>query len=267
MSKLSVLLATTDQLAPSFKKGISDTGKFFKQNQSAFQGLRKTYEALPDTVDIPANRAVTNVVTTVEEKLQWIEESSKSYIDALFSQEATNASGKARTNLYVDGIHFGEFSTLELMRLKGILESAELTNLYEQIPVRSEAKTWKPTDSELYTGRAIYQDALISGVANTTEKENYILQDPNYAAAIAAGKTFSYTPIQATKTTTIKLGEFTVQNFTGEASHRERAETLRRLTLLKTAVLGALKQANDVESIPSDMTAQKLFSYLNTGSL
>ena len=48
-------------------------------------------------------------------------------------------------------------------------------------------------------------------------------------------------------------------------SHRERAELLRRRTKLLTAVIEALKEANDVEAIESNMTAEKLFGYLHKG--
>ncbi len=261
--KLNTLLAVTDQLAPSFKQGISDTGKFFSKNQGAFKGIKKTYSALDNTIDDPSKRGVINVVTTVEEKLNWLEESSRLYIDALFSQEATNATGAARANLVVNGTDFGSMSTLELMRLKGILESQEFTNLYVNIPVREETKTWTATTDENYSLRKIFQDDLVIGDNHTTEKESYILRDPN----LDGNSSRSYTPQIGVKTGIVKLGTYTSQQFTGEASHRERAEILRRLTVLKTAVVAALKQANDVEAIPSEMNSNKLFSFLHSGEI
>lgn len=261
--KLSVLLATTDQLASQFKTGVAEAGKFFKNNQVAFRGHKKTYEAVPDTVDDPTKRSLQLVVTTVGEKLQWMKETSETYINALFSQEATNASGAAKAELKVGDISFGVYSSLELMRLKSILDTEGFQNMYAQIPVREETKAWSKSTEETYTGREIYEDKMVEGEARTTDKIGYILEDPN----VLAGKVQNYSPKIEYKTNVVKVGDTTSQNFSGEISHRERAIKLRRLTELKTAVLAALKEANDAEVVQSDMTASKLFDFIDNGAI
>lgn len=262
-TKLNVLLAKTDHLAGSFKKGLEDYVKFFKTSQGAFKGEKKTYEPKANTIDAPGERVNKLVVTTVDEKLKYLQDNSREYIDALFAQERTNASGLAKARLKVDDQDFGEFTSMELLRLKTILEGGSLKEMYESLPVREDNQTWNPTNNESYRGRKIFESNLLSGVSKSVMKESYILPDPN----IGKGDGSKYTPQIATKDTVIELGDYTYQKFTGEASHVERAAILGRRTKLLTAVIEALKVANEAEIVPSEMTSDKLFNFLHTGSI
>jgi len=265
--KLNTLLAKTDQLAPSFKTGITGYASFFKDKQGAFRGERRTYTANEGTVDIPGKRGNTLVITTVQEKLDYLVDSSKDYIDALFAQERTNSSGLAKADLVVDGIKFGSYTSLELLRLKSVLESSGLENMYAQIPVRSDAEEWDNSKDATYADREIFEQKKQELTNKTTEKEPYIIKDPNVEAALAAGKQLNYQPQMATKDTVKVLGEETFQRFSGEWSQKQRADVLRRRTKLVTAVVEALKVANDVEAVESDMTSVKLFGYLHGATI
>ena len=264
MAKMNVLLAKTDHLASSFKKGISEYGKFFREKQGAFKGEKKTYTAKDGTIDLPNERKNENVVTTVDEKLDYLVDTSKDYINALFSQEKTNAQSGVSVPLVVDGIEFGNFSALELLRLKSLLESGDIESMYSNIPVRPDNENWVPTTNDLYTGRQIFESELVTGTKKSTQKESYILPDPNIEKL---GKDAKYTPQIASKDTIIDLGNYTFQKFSGEYTHRQRAEILKRRTKILTATIEALKTINDTESISSDMTASKLFGYLHSGTI
>lgn len=260
--KLNTLLAKTDHLASSYKKGLTEYVKFFKDKQGAFRGEKKTYSPKDNTIDLPSERKNDLVITTVEEKLEYLVESSSDYIDALFSQEKTNALGAAKADLSVDGISFGTFSSLELLRLKSILETGDLEGVYTNLPVREDKETWNATKNEMYVGRDIVETEIVRGTKKSTTKENYILTDPNVDK-----NSTTYKPTVATKDTIIDLGDFSYQKFSGEATHRFRADILRRRTKLLTAVLEALKTANDVEALKSEMTAKKLFGFLHEGKI
>lgn len=255
-------MAKTDHLAASFKNAVTDYIKFFKGNESSFKGHLKTYTQKEGTVDEPNMRGSVNVVTTVKEKLDWLSETSKDYIDALFSQEATNASGLTTAQLWVDGVDFGKYSSGELLRLKSIISNQDFRNMYATIPVREETKNWVKTAAEQYVNREVWQDEILRGIKRTTEKEDYILIDPNLDKLGAGAK---YTPMVANRTKSVDIGDYTAQNFTGQASHRERAEILRRMTSLLTAIQVAIKECNDIEAVPSEMTSDKLFGYLHNG--
>ncbi len=261
--KLNVLLAKTDHLASSFKKGLEEYVKFFKTSQGAFKGEKKTYEARPNTIDLPSERINRLVVTTVDEKLKYFEENSKEYIDALFSQEKTNASGVAKATLSVGGITFGEFTSLELLRLKSLLEGGTFKEMYEHLPVRNDDEIWDKSSNDSYSGRNIYESTLRTGVNKSTTKEQYILTDPNIAKIDSS----KYTPQIAVKETVLELGDYTIQRFTGETSHVERAAILERRSKLLVAIIEALKISNEVEAVASDMTADKIFGYLHRGTI
>jgi len=261
-AKLNVLLAKTDHLGSSFKKGLVEYIRFFKDKQGAFRGEKKTYSPKDGTIDLPTERKNELVTTTVSEKLDYLVESSSEYIDALFSQERTNASGLAKANLTVDGINFGDFTALELLRLKSLLEAGDFENVYANMPVRSDSEIWGKSSNEMYKDRDIFESELVKGTKKSTTKEQYILQDPNVNPDSP-----SYKPTVASKDTIIDLGDYTYQKFSGESTHRERADILKRRTKLLTAVIEALKVANDVEAVESPMTAKKLFGYLHNGKI
>ncbi len=258
-NKLNVLLALTDHLAGVFKKGIDEYIKFFKGAQGAFKGEKKTYTPKPGTMDEPNERGFKRVITTVREKLDYLVSSSEEYIDALFAQEKTNSSGLAKAQLVVDGEDFGELSSLELLRLKSLLETGSLKEMYENLPVRNDDEIWTPTTAEDYTDREIFESASRSGVKKTTVKESFILPDPNIDKVDGA----KYVPQLSSKDTVMELGDYTHQRFSGEFSHRQRANILKRRSRLLAAVIAALKVANDVEAVPSTVTAARIFGYLH----
>lgn len=266
MSKLNVLLAKTDHLSSSYKKGISEYVKFFKDKQGQFRGEKKTYTPAEGTIDVPANRKNELVVTTVDEKLDYLIDSSSEYIDAKFAQEATNAAGLAAADVAVDGIViFPQVSSIELLALKGLLENGDLESMYASIPVRSDSEIWVESANEMYANReGIFETELSTSTNKTTTKTSYILQDPNIDALKDNGK---YVP-QIAQTDVVQiLGEQTMQRFSGEYTHRQRAEILKNRTKLLTAVIEALKVANDAEAKSSVVTASKIFGYLHTGKV
>lgn len=260
--KLNTLLAKTDHSASQFKQLISQYVAFFKTKQGEFKGIKKTYNPKEGTADEPSMRGNVNVVTTVGEKLTWLEANSADHIDNLFSVEATNASGKITAPLVVDKVNFGDLSSLELLRLKSLLETGDLEAMYANIPVRPDSENWEPTTEDQYKSRQVFEGPETSGVKRSIVKENYIMTDPNVPHLKDTSK---YTPVVGTKDTVIELGDYTLQHFTGEYSHRQRAEILARRSKLLSAVIEALKVANDKETVKSSLTAKVLFDYIHKG--
>jgi len=259
---MNVLLAKTEHTEAQFKALVKDYITFFKNNQGSFKGVRGTYEARPGTIDEPNKRGFQLVVTTVSEKLKWLEDVIGPHITAVMNLEATNASNNARAELVVDGESLGEFSSLELLRMISILEKGDFEAMYTNIPVRSETETWRRTEDQNYVNREVYETELSRSVNKTTLKEDYILPDPN-AEKYKEG--ISITPQVSQRSTVVELGDGTVQRFSGEISHRERAEMLLRRTKLISALKEALKKANEAEVVTSNMTSEKLFGYIHRG--
>lgn len=261
---MNVLLAKTEHTESQFKALIKDYITFFKNNQGSFKGVRGTYEPRPGTIDDTSKRGFQLVVTTVSEKLKWLEDIVGPHITDLMSLEATNASGAARAQVFVDGQSLGEFSSLELLRMISLLEKGDMEAMYSNIPVRTETESWTRSADENYVNRDVFENELTRSVAKTTLKEDYILNDPN-AERYREG--VSVSPMVAQRSTVVELGDATIQRFSGELSHRERAEILLRRTKLITALKEALKKANEAEVVTSDMTATKLFNYIHRGQI
>ena len=259
MKKLNVLLAKTDYLASQYQAMVKDFGRFFSKSQGAFQGELKTYNTREGVVDEPNRRSNTLIQTTVAEKFEWFTDNCKDYIDAQFALEATNASGDARALLRVDGESWGDFSSLELLRLKSFIENSDLRSMLEGIPVRSDAINWTKSENAAYAARDVYETVQLSGVAKTTVKTNYILDDPNIGKLKDAG---SYTPQLGVRSEILELGDYTHQNFNGMFSQRQKAEILKRRSSLLSAIIQALKECNEVEAITSGLTSDKIFGYL-----
>lgn len=262
--RLNTLLAKTEYSAAQFKKLVTDYIAFFKGKQGEFKGIRKTYAPRENVVDEPSMRGITKVVTTVEEKLVWLEETAGEHIDNLFSVESTNASGVARASLVVEGVDFGSLSSLELLRLKSLLESGDFESMYANIPVRDDSSEWELTREEMYEGKEVYEGIRLSGIKKSIVKRPRILKDPNIDPTKENSR---YAPQVVTDDEILELGDYTIQHFSGEATHRERAEILRRRSKLLSAVIEALKVANEAVAKESSLTSKKLFGYLHKGKI
>lgn len=260
MLKLNKLLALVEASTPVFRKLIAEYKVFFEKKQGEFKGIRKTYSPREGTKDEPSMHQFSKVVTTVPEKLDYFKTIAAEHINSVLAVEATNASGTARAELKVGELSFGKLSTLELMKLRSILEKEGLEPMYATMPVRSDAEIWYLTTDEMYNGRDIYETPLQKGESKTTEKEECILVDPNLKNMTDTSK---YIPVKSMKSTTVTLGDYTLQSFSGETTYRYRAGILARRSALIKAIEGAIKDANDVPTVRSELIADKLFKYLH----
>lgn len=264
-NKLNTKLAVTEKGRVKYKNMVSDFTKFFSKDQGAFLGHKKTYTPREGVIDDPKKRGIRKVSTTVDEKFQYFIQEVSDFIQNLFDVEASNASGVAKASLIVEGRSWGELTSLELLRLKSLLESADLGKLepmLSEIPVRSDAEVWEPSDDPDYDGREVFENEMLKGVAKTTVKTEYIMEDPNLKHL---KDTSNYTPAVTQKDDVMELGDYTSQEFSGQWSQLQRANALKRRDTLLTAVIAALKEANDQEAVESKLTADKIFGYIFYG--
>lgn len=260
MKKMNTLLASVEQSAARCTKMLRDYVSFFKNNQGDFIGAKKTYTAKEGYLDDPSKRGYKRVVTTVDEKLDWLQGELEKHLLDLFTVERTNSLGAATTPLIVEGHNLGNLTALELMRLKSFLTREEFDHIYNTIPVRSDAEDWNRTTNPDYEGRNVWETPMVSGVAKTTEKEEIILKDPNLNPDKLPANYVAKTTI---KSKTVEIGDYTMQGFSGQWNHRQRAELLRRRSVLLKAVIEALKVVNDVEATESDLKIHDLLAYIH----
>lgn len=260
--KMNTLLAKVDHTSASAAAMVKDYAAFFKTKQGAFRGEKNTYSAVNGYDERPERNTQTRVQTTVQEKLQWFEERYIPYLKELFGIESTNSGDAYRVELIVDGISFGKLSAIELMRLRNILTSRELNTMYENIPVRSDAKIYEDCTDAQYEGREIFQTPVLKSDERTTEKEEIILKDPNIDPQHMPA---NYRAQITVKNRTVKVAETTHQEFTGEWSQRKRAELLRRKSALLSAITVALKEVNEIEAKESNLDVDALIKFIHYG--
>ena len=255
-------LSKSELSGASFNKMVSDYDGFFSKSQGAFKGIKKTFSPRDGFEVDPNYTTNTKVVTTVNEKFDWFNQGFKEYLDTLMSVEATNSNGAERIELVVDGVSFGNLTALELMRLRGILTSKTLDNMYNKIPVREDSVVWKPTTDGEYVGRDIFETEILTGQTRTGESEEVILKDPNIDPQHLPS---NYNAKTTTKRRQVVTGDYTVQKFTGEWTHAQRANLLRRKSQLIQAITVALKEINSIEARETNLDVDKMISFLTYG--
>lgn len=247
--KLSVYLGLRDKTEKNNQLMIDDMFAKFKNKQGLFQGIRNTYQPLDGFADEPGKRQFTAVASTVGEQLEWFKKYTKDYYDTTFSIERTNASSIV-ADLVVDGKNWGTYSTLELLRLKSILDS-KLKAMIHELPIRKETVIWRPTTDANYAGKVgVFETSLTESFAKTTIKESYILTDPH--------PDLKRQPQVGEKSTQVNTGAATTQEFSGEFTNLQRAEIEVRYNKLYMAVIEALETANNAEIQESDLGDQVL---------
>lgn len=258
--KMNTLLAKVEHSGAVYNKELNEYADLFKKNQGMFRGEKHTYVARDGYMDKPENRKVTNVQSTVDEQLEWFDSIANNYLNELFKVEATNSCGAKKVELVVDGVSFGELTALDLMRLKSILTSKELTTMYERIPVYSDSEIWTPTSNSEYTGRAVLENEISRGAERTTETVDVILKDPNIDPANLPS---NYRAAVSSQRKTVEIGDYTHQKFTGEWSQKKKADLLARKSKLLKAVIAALKDVNDVEAVNPNLDVKAMLNYIH----
>ena len=158
--KQSVLLGLRDKLEKTNNNMLDDFLSKFKNKQEIFQGHNKTYVPMDGFADDPTKRSFRKVSSTVREQLEWLNEYSSDYLSTVFSIEKTNSTG-IKSELVVDGESWGEYSVLELLRLKTIMDGKLKTILHE-IPIRDEKVLWQQTTQDYYGKREVWETKEIT---------------------------------------------------------------------------------------------------------
>lgn len=261
MNKLNVLLALREKLANRYAQMNGDYTSFFKNKQGAFQGVLKTHSPLDGYAVDPTKVANTRIVTTVNEKMDWWLKEALEYFNTALAIEASNGEGAPSVKLEFEGKEYGPFPATVLLRLRGIIESDKLAQMLSSIPVREETKVWYPSTDEDYQKRGnIFETEMQSGETRTTETHDEILKDPNLDPAhLPSNYRAQVTQVKKT----VKTGDYTTQFFTGEWTHQQRANLLKRRSVLIDAINTALQKVNDREA--TECNVDDLFKHLIYG--
>lgn len=261
MQKLNVLLALREKLANRYAQMVGDYTSFFKNKQGAFQGTLKTHTPL-DGYSVDATKvANVRIISTVNEKMDWFLKEASEYLNTALSIEASNGQGAPVVELEFEGKTYGPYPATVLLRLRGIVESDKFATMLGVIPVREETKVWLPTTDEDYQKRGnIFETERQEGETRTSETHDEILKDPNLDPQhLPSNYRAQVTQVKKT----VKTGDYTAQMFTGEWTHQQRANLLKRRSALIDAINIALQKVNDREAVECNIT--ELFKHLIYG--
>lgn len=246
MKKQSVLLGLREKLEKTFSGMLDDFLSKFKNKQGIFQGHNDTYEALEGFADDPTKRSFQKVSGTVSEQLAWFKKYTSDYFTTVLSIEKTNSTG-IKSKLVVDGDEWGEYSVLELLRLKSIMDG-KLRVILNELPIRDEKAHWVPTTNmDLYEGKDVYETPVRQEYSKTTLKRVVIVNDPHIK------DTPNRPPVPSQIDEQVNIGKYTRQKFSGEITVLERAEYLVKFDKVYTGIIEALETANNTESLTSDL--------------
>lgn len=251
--KQSVLLGLRDKLEKTFTGMLDDFLQKFKNKQGIFIGWNKTYDALDDFADDPTKRSFQKVSGTVSEQFAWFKEHTKDYFNTVLSIEKTNSTGIS-SDLVVNGEFWGNYTVLELLRLKSIMDG-KLKAILSEIPIRDEKVIWTKTDKDYYGNRDVWETPIVEGFTKTTLKRTEIVNDPHIKEAP------NRPPVPVQFETQVNTGKFTEQKFSGEMTMLERANILAKYDKVYTAIIEALENANNVETVESDL-GSKFIDYI-----
>lgn len=251
--KQSVLLGLREKLEKDFQNLLTDMLQKFTKKQGLFIGFRNTYNPIEGYADDVTKRGFQNVASTVEDQLAWVKQHAADYLKTTLSIEKTNAQG-IKAHLTVDGEDWGEYTVLELLRMKGILDG-KLRAVFQELPIRSESHMWSESKQPEFTGRKIWETPMDKGFAKTTIKDTIIINDPHIKDSPNRPPVTRETSIQ------VNVGEYTAQTFSGAITNLERAKLEVKYNNLYRGIIAALEEANNVEVSESDL-GDRVLSYL-----
>ena len=251
--KQAVLLGLREKLEKTFSGMLDDFLQKFKNKQGIFQGWNKTYDALDGYADDPTKRSFQKVSGTVHEQLEWFKKYTLDYFNTVLSIEKTNSTG-IKSELVVSGISWGEYSVLELLRLKSIMDG-KLKAIISELPIRDEKVLWSKTTKDYYGNRDVWETPNIEGFTKTTLKRTEIINDPHIKESP------NRAPVPVQFETQVNIGHFAEQKFSGEITMLERAEILAKYDQLYIGIIEALENANSVETVDSDL-GTKFIEYI-----
>lgn len=253
MQKQSVLLGLREKLEKTFGNMLDDFIQKFKNKQGVFQGWNKTYDALEGYADDPTKRSFQKVSGTVSEELDWFKKYTSDYFKTVLSIEKTNSTG-IKSELVVNAVSWGEYSVLELLRLKSILDG-KLKVIISELPIKDEKVIWSKTNKDYYGKRDVWETPVVEGFSKTTLKRTEIVNDPHIKDAP------NRPPVGVQIETQVNVGHFTEQKFSGEITMLQRAEILVKYDQIYNGIIEALENANNAEALESDL-GKKFIEYL-----
>jgi len=246
-AKLHEIIAIEPDLAATARKLAAEAIVTFVKKADHFVESHKELRMFDDARSRENTVDHKPLVTTVGDKLKYVQRHVVKYFDAFATKEATNQAAWA--DLVVDGqVIAAQVPATMLLGLETRLK--ELRPLYEAIPTLNPGTIWEPDTSR---GAGIYK-ASRSETRFRTEKT------PMHKVLYEATKEH---PAQIERwTQDVSIGEITYDQWSGMITPAAKSKLLERLDVLVRAIKKARQRANTTEAIKLPIGAQ-IFNFIN----
>jgi hypothetical protein len=243
MSKLHELLAVETDLKNQATNFINEAQKTFAAKTNHFIGQNRTYQPVNDDAErFPDENQ--ELVTTVYEKLNFVEDHVGRYYDALVQKEFTNTFAKADLVIGDTVIATGLPATA-LLALENRFKA--LREVYRSIPTLDPAEKWT-IDTQ-------HKDCYVSETKETTKTAKVVKP-----LVLAQATDKHPAQVQMVNVDEI-IGKWKTTRWCGMLTPAEKSALIERVETVLTAIKSARCRANDCE-VQKINVAQKLFSYI-----
>lgn len=248
MGKMHELLAVEGNLVGLFTKVMKEAAVTFSKKPDHFLEHHKQLKMFDDDREFEQAAAEEHkaMVTTVDDKLEYVWGHVTNYIDLLYQKEMTNRNASA--DLVIDGNVIEEnVPATFLLTLEQ--KMTKFRELCELVPTLAPGTVWELDKDR---GRGIYK-AQKAEVNRKTEKA--IGHKVLYEATAEH-------PAQVTEWShDIHVGDFTTYRWSGMLSPAEKSELLTRIDKVIMAAKRARMKANTVDTVDVKI-GSKLADYI-----
>jgi len=245
-NQLHQLLAVEQDRRTKANIILTEAMTTFSKKADHFDGIIKTYTPFKEEgTKIPPETK--EIVTTVSDKLKYIQNDTIKSIDAQLSKEETNASGVAIADLKVGDTDLGKFSATSLLALESQLTN--LRNVYKTIPTLDPSRAWR---ADKASGNGIY--ITDPEVKFRTEKEHEPI-----TLAKATDKHAAQVQLVSIDR---QVGKYETVYKSGKITPAEKSTLLGRIDDLIDTVKRARAKANQAE-VKNVKVAKKILDFIN----
>lgn len=244
---LHSLLAVEGDLKNISSKVLREAVTTFNKKDDHFDGLVKEYTAFDEANSNTNNTESKSMVTTVLEKIVYVQDPIAKAINATVSKEETNSSQNAVASLIVGDVNFGTFSATSLLALEK--ELAKIRDMYARIPTLDPVKKWA-------------RDEMVSGMVYKTDPVTTFRTQKVEDFVIVVEPT-EHHPAQTAKVTKdVTIGKYETTYSSGKITPLMKSKLLEKIDLLIQAAKKARSAANGAEVVSTDI-GNKIFDFIN----
>lgn len=254
MSKLHELLAVEGDLEGTYKKVLEEAKVTFSKKAAHFFGRHKKLEMFDENAP-EAPDEFQEMVTTVNDKLQYVTGHIVRYLNAVLQKEKTNQ--EATGDIVVDGAVIA--TDLPATFLLGLETRLKLIwSMYEATPTLPPGHKWIGDPNR---GENVFVMAHPEEKFKTAKTfQHKILVPAQFPKKEEGGASL---PAQIEKwEETVNIGKWTTETWSGMLSVAEKSVLLGRIDKLIRAVKKARQRANTAEVVEITI-GKELFEYIH----